>query len=296
MKVHVGTAPDNWGVWFPDDPRQTPWDRYLDEVVEAGYDLTELGPFGYLPSTPEKLKPELENRGLKLAGGFTFGDMSNPKECWDDLERQTIGSCELSTALGAEYHLLISVPYTDLFTGELIGVPRLEGDAWKVFIETNHRLATIVRDRYKLKCVFHGHAETHVEYPDQHEQYLEDTDPDLISLCLDTGHFAYRGGDSVAFMKEHHKRIPYLHLKSVDPIMQKRIKDENIPFAIAVGQDLFCEPSKGVVDFEAFRDVLYEVNYEGVGIVEQDLYPCDFDRPLPIAKRTRQYLKDIGIG
>jgi len=30
--------------------------------------------------------------------------------------------------------------------------------------------------------------------------------------------------------------------------------------------------------------------------VEQDLYPCDFDRPYPIAARTRQTLRAAGIG
>ena len=33
----------------PDDPKQTPWNRYLDEIVEAGYKWTELGPYGYMP-------------------------------------------------------------------------------------------------------------------------------------------------------------------------------------------------------------------------------------------------------
>lgn len=296
MKVHVGTAPDNWGVWFPDDPKQIPWKRYLDEIGEAGYDLTELGPFGYLPSTTETLRTELEKRKIALAGGFTFGDMTNPKETWDDLERQTIGSCELSASLGAKFHLLIDLPYTNLFTGERIGIPKLGKEAWKVFIDTNHRLASIVRDKYGLTCVFHGHAETHVEYEDQHEQYLQDTDPGLIKLCLDTGHFAYRGGDPVSFMRKHHARIPYLHLKSVDPAKRAEVEKIGIPFATAVGDGLFCEPSEGAVDFEAFKDVLKEVNYQGVGIVEQDMYPCEFDRPLPIAKRTRAYLKSIGIG
>jgi inosose dehydratase len=36
MDITVGSAPDNWGVWFPSDPRQTPWHRYLDELAEAG--------------------------------------------------------------------------------------------------------------------------------------------------------------------------------------------------------------------------------------------------------------------
>lgn len=37
MKVKIGTAPDSWGIWFPNDPKQVPWQRFLDEVAEAGY-------------------------------------------------------------------------------------------------------------------------------------------------------------------------------------------------------------------------------------------------------------------
>jgi len=42
--------------------------------------------------------------------------------------------------------------------------------------------------------------------------------------------------------------------------------------------------------------MLQEINFEGWGIVEQDMYPAPFDKPLPIAKRTRAYLREIGIG
>lgn len=48
----IGSAPDSWGVWFPDDSRQTPWQRFLDEVAAAGYTRIELGPYGYLPTDP----------------------------------------------------------------------------------------------------------------------------------------------------------------------------------------------------------------------------------------------------
>ena len=60
--------------------------------------------------------------------------------------------------------------------------------------------------------------------------------------------------------------------------------------------DMFCEPSRGIVDFPAFRDLLIELDFDGFAIVEQDMYPSDFDRPLPTAKRTREYLLDIGLG
>src|SRR5437762_7978010 len=59
VKLRVGVAPDSWGIWFASDPLQTPWQRYLDEVAEAGYEYTELGPYGYLPTDPATLRGEL---------------------------------------------------------------------------------------------------------------------------------------------------------------------------------------------------------------------------------------------
>ena len=56
MDIKVGSAPDNWGVWFPDNPKQTPWDRFMDEIVEAEYEWTELGPYGYLPTDINQLR------------------------------------------------------------------------------------------------------------------------------------------------------------------------------------------------------------------------------------------------
>jgi inosose dehydratase len=212
------------------------------------------------------------------------------------LERQVLGSGRLAAALGAKYLVLIDDPYTDLFTGKQVQPRRLDESSWKWLLDTVHKVADIARDRFGLTVVFHPHAETHVEYEDQIEAFLEQTDSSRVSLCLDTGHHAYRGGDPIRFMRRHHKRIPYFHLKSVDEEIQSRVEGERIPFAIAVGMDMFCEPSKGAVDFPGFRDLLREINYTDWGIVEQDMYPAPFDKPLPIAKRTRAYLCEIGIG
>src|SRR4029079_2845941 len=72
-KLHRGTAPDSWGVWMPSpDPLQTPWQRYLDEVVQAGYRYSELGPYGYLPTDPGLVRDEYQKRGLTLTGGTVF--------------------------------------------------------------------------------------------------------------------------------------------------------------------------------------------------------------------------------
>jgi len=295
MQVTIGSAPDSWGVWFASDPKQTPWQRYLDEVAEAGYAWTELGPYGYLPTDVPTLRAELAKRNLTTTGTAVMVNLEDPA-AWPELERQTRGAGELVAALGGKFLVLIDDTYSDLFTGRVTAPKRLDDDAWQRLIQTTHRVADIARDHFGLQLVFHPHAETHVEYEDQIERLLADTDPERVFLCFDTGHHAYRGGDPVAFMHTHHERIPYLHLKSVRPEMIAKVEKENIPFAIAVGNDMFCEPSEGAVNFLAFRDLLRDINYTGYAMVEQDMYPAPFDKPLPIAKRTRAYLRDIGIG
>jgi len=295
MDIRIGSAPDSWGVWFPSDPKQTPWQRFVDEIAQAGYEWTELGPYGYLPPDLPTLKTELGRRGLKVSGTFAMSPLEDPGS-WADLENQVNGGGELLAGLGARFLVLIDGTYTDLFTGTPLAPRRLEGEPWKRLIDTSHRVARLAQERFGLTTVFHPHAETHVEYEDQIEAFLEQTDPALLSLCLDTGHHAYRGGDPVAFMRRHHARIPYLHLKSVDPALQQKVEAEKIPFALAVGQGMFVEPAQGIVDFNAFRQVLEEIDFSGWAIVEQDMYPAPFDRPLPIARRTREYLKQLGLG
>ena|SRR5438034_9361147 len=73
--------------------------------------------------------------------------------------------------------------------------------------------------------------------------------------------------EPVKCMRRYHQRIPYLHLKSIDGEMLKKVEAERIPFAIAVGREMFCATSQGLVDFTAFRDVLREINYDGFAIV-----------------------------
>ena len=295
MDVKIGSAPDSWGVWFADDPKQTPWSRFLDEIAEAGYTWTELGPFGYLPTDPAVLKPELEKRNLRAAAGFVMHPLDQP-DAWPKIEADTIGLGKLLPALGAKFLVLIADLYSDPFTGKRIAPVALDDDGWKRLIDTTNRVAGLAKSQFDLQLVFHPHAETNVEYEPQIERLLAATDPNAVKLCLDVGHHAYRGGDPVAFMQKHHARVPYLHLKSVDTQKRQQVMDNDIPFALAVADDMFCQPSRGAVDFPALVRLLQQIDYDGFGIVEQDMYPCPFDKPLPIAKRTRAYLRKIGMG
>src|SRR5262249_38663941 len=161
--------------------------------VDAGYFWTELGPVGYLPTDEATLRAELDKRKIKVTGTFVMPHLED-RDVWPRLEKEVLKTGELLVKLGAPFLVLIDDVYSDLFTGKPRRPARLDDSAWKQLIENTNRVANLAHDRFGLRVVFHPHAESHVEYEDQIEALLEQTDPARVSLCLDTGHHAYRGG------------------------------------------------------------------------------------------------------
>lgn len=54
------------------------------------------------------------------------------------------------------------------------------------------------------------------------------------------------------FMRRHHRRIPYLHLKSVDREVPQRVNVERIPFTKAVAMERFLRALSGRSRFQGF--------------------------------------------
>jgi inosose dehydratase len=294
MTVKVAVAPDSWGIWFPDDPQQTPSSRFLDEVVEAGFDAIELGPFGYLPTDRNLLKQALDSHGLTLTGAFVFQDFQE-SGAWSQIQDEVARICELLNAFGSRYLVLLNTMYTDLLTGAPGPTRSLDDDGWKRMMETVHAIGAYAHQQ-GIRAVYHPHADSFVQHEDEIERFLNASDPETMSLCLDVGHHAYGGGDPVAFMARHHDRIPYLHIKNVDRDVMETVRAHNYPFRKAVDMAAFTTLEDGIVDFVALRDVLTAVHFDGWAVVEQDMYPAPLDKPLPIARRNRQYLHQIGLG
>jgi len=71
---------------------------------------------------------------------------------------------------------------------------------------------------------------------------------------------------------------------------------ENLAFGQAVARGASCEPPKGLPDIGEVATALRDLDAELFVVVEQDMYPCDFDVPMPIAERTYNYLRSVGIG
>ena len=78
MTLELATGPVCWGVDFAEAEGNPPWPDVLDGIVRAGYAWLELGPYGYLPRDPARLRDELESRGLSVAGSFVFEPLHDP--------------------------------------------------------------------------------------------------------------------------------------------------------------------------------------------------------------------------
>jgi inosose dehydratase len=288
-RLRLGSCPDSWGVWFADDPAQTPWHRFLDELAEAGYRWLELGPYGYLPTDPARLHDEVDRRGLRVSGQAVFGTLHDPSR-WESDLRDAHEVAELVTAMGAGHVVLLP--------GDAGPNPAdLDGERWRTLVERTSELGRILKEEHGVAAVFHPHADSYVGTQPQIERFLQDTDPASVNLCLDTGHVAYYQGDNLELIEKYPDRIGYLHLKQADPALVEQVRAEGLGFGEAVRRGAMCEPPKGEPDYEALLDAVdRHLDGELFAIVEQDLYPCDPDVPLPIAARTFTYLRQLGVG
>jgi len=293
--LKLGSCPDSWGVWFADDPRQTPWQRFLDELSGAGYRWLELGPYGYLPTDAARLRDELARRDLTCAGGTVAG-VGGPHKDFSAVLAETRKVAALTAALGARNLIFVPVPgYRDDVTGAYHEPAELGPERWRSLIDNSNTLGRMLAEEYGLTMQFHPHADYHVETQAQTERFLSETDPRYVSLCLDTGHLAYRGADIPAVIRRYPERIGYVHIKQMDPAIAERAEREDLAFGQAVAMGASVEPPAGRPDVPAVLDALNELDAELFVVVEQDMYPVDFDLPLPIATRTRAYLQSVGL-
>ncbi|WP_042391769.1 TIM barrel protein [Streptacidiphilus carbonis] len=294
-KLILGSAPDSWGVWFPEDEHQLPYQRFLDELVQAGYDWLELGPYGYLPTDPARLAEEVGSRGLKVSGGTVFGALHRPDQ-WDEMLATVRRVAALTAAAGAHHLVFIPPLFRAEKGGAFLEPPTLDADQWALLTRAAGELGKRLTEEYDVRLCLHPHADSHIQTQPEIERFLDGTDPEHVSLCLDTGHVAYGRGDNVDLIRRYPERIGYVHIKQMDPAVLDAVAAEDLSFGEAVKRGVCVEPPAGVPEIGPVVDALAGLDAPLFVIVEQDLYPCAAEVPLPIAVRTRQFLGGCGLG
>jgi inosose dehydratase len=272
------------------------WQQYLDEVPRAGYVWTELGPSGFLPQDPAQLRDELDRRGLRVCGGTVFAGLHRGADALKEAIENFSNEARLLTAVGGRFMVHLPEQYTDMHTGSATEAADLDREQWDNLVAGTNELGRVMSEEFGVALVFHPHADTHVDTQERVERFLEDTDPQYVNLCLDTGHIAYCGGDNVEVVRRFPDRITYVHLKQVDPVVRQRVRDENLSLAEAVPLGVMVEPPYGLPEMPPLLAALGDLNREIFAVIEQDLYPVEPDVPLPVAARTAGYFVACGLG
>lgn len=299
--MKIANAPVSWGVIeFESEGERGGFRQVLDEMQQTGYQGTELGDWGFLPTEPDRLRQELAARGLTLLGAFVPVDLRNP-EAHADGELQALRVARLMASTTDDDRPFVvlsddngSDPMRTKNAGRVERKQSLAGAEWEQFAQGAERIAGKVAEVTGLRTVFHHHCAGFVEAPWEVEELLHRTDPELVGLCLDTGHYRYAGGDPVAAVKEHGERIWHMHFKDCDPILAEQARAEQWDYFEAVRRGVFCELGQGEVDFEGVRQALEVIGYEDWIVVEQDVFP-GLGTPVESARRNREYLRTLGL-
>jgi inosose dehydratase len=272
-ELRLASAPCTWGVWERTIGRGDliPPRRMLETVRGLGYTGIELGPPGYFGDDPATVVAALAPYGLELVGAFAPLRIADEDGFRDDLAFLD-GTIDVLAAAGARGPVVLAADENETRLAaagrpDAQRVTALTGDEMRRAGERVELATRRALDR-GVAATFHPHTATYVESPDEVAGLLDATDPDVVKICLDTGHAVVGGGDPVELAHAARDRIAHLHLKDVDPRVLDRVRTRELTVEEAWAQGLFCPFGEGAVDFAGVLEALE--GYDGWTVVEQD--------------------------
>jgi inosose dehydratase len=298
--IKIANAPCSWGVLeFDLEGEAAGYEQVLDEIAETRYRGTELGDWGFMPTDPVELRNQVHARGLTLLGAFVPVMLKDPTTHADGVNAAVRTARLLAEAEGETPFIVLAddngkIPARTLNAGRIQPEHGLSEAEWAVFAEGAQRVARAVKQETGLRTVFHHHCAGYVETPSEIDTLLRLTDPSLLGLCIDTGHYRFGGGDPLVLLRQHRERIWHVHFKDCHPEAAAKSRTEGWDYFTSVRNGIFCELGKGEVDFPAIKAELERTGYDGWIVVEQDVLP-GMGKPKESALRNREYLESIGL-
>jgi inosose dehydratase len=270
VKVRIGINPITWtNDDVPELGGDTPLETCLAETRQAGFTGTELG--GKFPRQPEKLKPIMARYGLAVISGWYDG-RCDEKDVSEEMAAIS-PHLELLKDMGSTH-----VVYADTSRGRHGAIwapiserPSLRPDEWPAYGRKLTQLAERMAD-IGVRMAFHHHMGTIVETDEEVGLLMRHTG-EAVGLLYDTGHSVFSGGDPLALIRKHVKRVVHVHCKDArKPILEKARRDD-MSFMGAVMDGIFTVPGDGFIDYPSILAVLARNNYSGWLVVEAEQDP-----------------------
>ncbi len=254
------------------DNQKWEFEQFLKEMADLKYDAVENFAFitKYFDNDGEAVKKLLDQYDLELVNMYLhYSD--DPETDYEN----AVNYVDFMKVVGATYLNLQAVMWKE----PPMERP-LDEKAIKAYAELSDKIGKLCRDNDMIAC-FHPHANTAIYKEDEIDMFLANTDPALVTLCLDTAHTDIAGMDCVEAFDKYADRLSYVHFKDVDP---------DVTVSPDWPMKRFLPLGYGTVDFKGVYKVLKKHGYDGVICVELDSPPvCNYKA----AMDSRNYLHNV---
>jgi len=289
-RVRLAIAPIAWtNDDLPELGGGNTFEQCISEMALAGYEGSEVG--NKYPRDPAVLKHYLDVRGLTICNAW-FSSFLTTRP-YEEVEKAFLLHRDFLHAVGARVigaaeqgHSIQGMPDVPVLEGK----PRFTEEEWKRLAEGLNRLGERAREK-EMTLTYHHHMGTGVQTAAEVDRLMEMTDPSLLSLLYDSGHFAFSGEDYVAVLERHVGRVRHVHLKDVRLPVLDRVKKERMSFLHAVKEGVFTVPGDGGVNFEPIFRLLDRKGYRGWYVVEAEQDPARAN-PFEYAVKARAFIRE----
>jgi inosose dehydratase len=260
-------------AWWNDDLVELSDDASLEECLRqsrsAGFTGMEKG--RRFTEDPNVMLPILKAADVTLCGGWFSGTLAI-----EDLpanKDRIQPMIDLFKAVGAP-----AIVYGEV--GRSIQGDRskplatkavLSGDEMKAYARRVTEFGEWCADQ-GMPLSYHHHMAAVVQFEHELDAFMANSG-EGIPLLLDAGHLAFAGGDVLAVIDKHHKRINHVHVKDVRMDVVKGLDWNRHSFLDAVALGAFTVPGDGSLDFAAIVQKFADHGYEGWFVVEAEQDP-----------------------
>ncbi len=289
MTVKIGISPIAWqNDDLPDLTSAFTMEQCLKEAREIGYTGVERG--RRMPADTEGLKAYLQKYDIALCGGWCSGNLlvaSVEEECaaitqqvdqFISLNAPCLVYAECSNTVQG----MANTPVNDR--------PKLSKDEVTTYAKKLSEVAKWMQDR-GMVLSYHHHMGSFIESEDEVNWLMEGSSPE-VTLCFDTGHLLFGGGDVMATMDRWADRIHHVHFKDIRPDVVKDVRENDRSFLDAVIAGAFTVPGDGCIDFQAVADKLAKMSFNGWIVVEAEQDPAKAP-PYEYSQKGYQHILEV---
>ncbi|SDT41950.1 2-keto-myo-inositol dehydratase [Friedmanniella luteola] len=289
--IRLGVTPTLW--WnddFPSIDIGVSFEQCVSEMALAGFEGCSVG--HKYPTDPAVLRAALTLRGLSVSEPwtstyFTSADMraTTVQRFRETLEFiKVMGGTDMVVAeLGGAVHPLPVAVFANR--------PLWDDQQWEALCAGLDELGGIANAE-GIRMSYHHHMGTGVMTRDETDRLMAGTNPELVHLCLDTGHAVFAGDDPLSLARTYADRVGHVHLKDVRPDVITTVREQGLSFQEAVEAGVFTVPGDGVIDFVPILQTLADSDYRGWLVVEAEQDPAKA-LPLEYALKARAYLREV---